>query len=713
MVEALNANCSKQWSNLSKAQKRNLRRTEKSKTKAPNTPKENIHKTGFKYNTPIVRKLGLYKNHTKEKIKFSFFDKRLSLDHNVERIIEILKRMEVGENYDESNKIFEGKEFRRLLRNVLFRFSKIPLKLILDGHCPVSLPDFVPGSQLYAFMRSILHKCDVYEFYGGNKHRKILDRLMRRYLNSPRLMEMPLGGFVEKFNIKDIPWLSDQPNYIAQNAAAKLIKWMFSAMFEQIVQGLFKITDVSQRNCKKKVFYYRKSVWRELINKGLEKLTKKNYTKISKDQLEQLKSSRTRPNISELRFLPKFNKFDVRPIVKTVQKDSFSSSHIPMQKVLQSIAVRFPAKSDLSGKILDLMWSKFLTKLSHPEEKIYCVVADIIDAFGSIKLTELKRILKKYKTTENETVLNNINTRIFLHVVRFHVDGQLKNFIVKNGVLQGDPFSSLLSDIYYGYLTKKTMIEFLQDKKGMLIRGADDFLYMTTSKELAQKFLALINDGFPNYGCNFNKTKTQTNLIDESIDSFSYCGSKIQLSNRSICPNMDSYWNSNMAYAQSWPSLNKPPGLWICNKFISLCGLKLSSLYFNDTNPKDSCLKSLAANVYIALKRFTVMLNVLLKSRGGTIQEKWVWSCLIKGFRRFMKACFNTNFKITQSEVRYICLRTLIKECKFDIYPRCVLKGAKAALTKCSMIPNACLLDEIIVNVSKVVPGVTSTADWN
>ncbi len=32
--------------------------------------------------------------------------------------------------------------------------------------------------------------------------------------------------------------------------------------------GLFKITDVSQRNCKKKVFYYRKSVWRELINKA-------------------------------------------------------------------------------------------------------------------------------------------------------------------------------------------------------------------------------------------------------------------------------------------------------------------------------------------------------------------------------------------------------------------------------------------------------------
>ncbi len=45
--------------------------------------------------------------------------------------------------------------------------------LYLDGHCPVSLPDFVPGSQLYAFMRSILHKCDVYEFYGGNKHRKV------------------------------------------------------------------------------------------------------------------------------------------------------------------------------------------------------------------------------------------------------------------------------------------------------------------------------------------------------------------------------------------------------------------------------------------------------------------------------------------------------------------------------------------------------------
>ena len=47
----------------------------------------------------------------------------------------------------------------------------------------------------------------------------------------------------------------------------------------------------------------------------------------------------------------------------------------------------------------------------------------------------------------------------------------------------------------------------------MLLRGADDFLYMTTSKELAQKFLAVINEGFPSHGCNFNKTKTQTNLV--------------------------------------------------------------------------------------------------------------------------------------------------------------------------------------------------------
>ena len=45
--------------------------------------------------------------------------------------------------------------------------------------------------------------------------------------------------------------------------------------------GLFKITDVSQRNCKKKVFYYRRSVWKELINKAQDKSVVINRKNVS------------------------------------------------------------------------------------------------------------------------------------------------------------------------------------------------------------------------------------------------------------------------------------------------------------------------------------------------------------------------------------------------------------------------------------------------
>ena len=119
--------------------------------------------------------------------------------------------------------------------------------MIVEHHCPVTVCDFVPGSQVFAFVRAVLHKCRLYSLFGGSSrkvcfislpyihlfiHRvlfpyltflviylysfssvmlfitfrfllfKILDRSIRRYLNSPRAIELPLGMFTQHLNLK-------------------------------------------------------------------------------------------------------------------------------------------------------------------------------------------------------------------------------------------------------------------------------------------------------------------------------------------------------------------------------------------------------------------------------------------------------------------------------------------------------------------------------
>ena len=78
-----------------------------------------------------------------------------------------------------------------------------------------------------------------------------------------------------------------------------------------------------------------------------------------------------------------------------------------------------------------------------------------------------------------------LSKRLLLHTVMFSWGGRKKVFILRRGVLQGDPLSSLLSDIYYGHLVSRELPQFLSPPPGsveIFLRGADDFLFVSTEK---------------------------------------------------------------------------------------------------------------------------------------------------------------------------------------------------------------------------------------
>ena len=78
-----------------------------------------------------------------------------------------------------------------------------------------------------------------------------------------------------------------------------------------------------------------------------------------------------------------------------------------------------------------------------------------------------------------------LKRRLLLHTVMFNSAGRRKTMVVKKGVLQGDPLSSLLSDIYYGHLVNTELSQFLTPQPGtteIFLRGADDFLFVSSEK---------------------------------------------------------------------------------------------------------------------------------------------------------------------------------------------------------------------------------------
>ena len=69
----------------------------------------------------------------------------------------------------------------------------------------------------------------------------------------------------------------------------------------------------------------------------------------------------------------------------------------------------------------------------------------------------------------------------------------------------------MLCSYFYGAMEKQCFPEILADSQSLLLRWVDDFLLMTPSRLLADKFLTIMHAGIPEYGCYVNSGKTLSN----------------------------------------------------------------------------------------------------------------------------------------------------------------------------------------------------------
>lgn len=108
----------------------------------------------------------------------------------------------------------------------------------------------------------------------------------------------------------------------------------------------------------------------------------------------------------------------------------------------------------------------------------------------------------------------------------------------REGIPQGSVLSSALCSYFYADL-ERTQLQFLSGDDTLLLRLIDDFLLITTDRDKAARFVAVMQAGVPEYGVTVSPPKTLVNFplttaadalvpaLPAGATAFPYCGTQI------------------------------------------------------------------------------------------------------------------------------------------------------------------------------------------
>lgn len=182
--------------------------------------------------------------------------------------------------------------------------------------------------------------------------------------------------------------------------------------------------------------------------------------------------------------------------------------------------------SDISNKCNDLdLYSRFC---------LHCILFSGISTLSDILCSIVQECSKSLK---KEMLFLTLREHVKRNVLRL----DSKFYLQILGISQGSLLSTLLCSFYYGHLEKNLIFPFLpktiepgrqdlsrnnnqnafvvQNGKEivtssvcMLLRFIDDFLFISTSKRLAENFYLRLERGFQAYNCYMNEDKFSTNF---------------------------------------------------------------------------------------------------------------------------------------------------------------------------------------------------------
>ncbi|KAL8770748.1 MAG: hypothetical protein Q9209_003615 [Squamulea sp. 1 TL-2023] len=203
------------------------------------------------------------------------------------------------------------------------------------------------------------------------------------------------------------------------------------------------------------------------------------------------------------------------------------------------------------------------------------------------------------------------------HVERNIVKIGKKFFRQKEGIPQGSVLSSLLCNCFYAKLESEHL-PFVKQESGLLLRLIDDFLFITTHKEDAVRFLQIMHDGLEEYGVQVNPAKSLANFstkINKSVISmtvtpaaFPYCGIMVHTRTLEIRKDRDRGRATALADALTVERSNTP-------------GQSFRRKVMSQSSQEYNCAVSKRQVQWLALSAFS---NVLVKKQ-TRLQAVLVW----------------------------------------------------------------------------------------
>jgi len=659
---------------LSKNQKRNARK-KRAKKSLPLVSASGSF--GYKYTCLIKRKFFLYKNETFERWPRNHRLFRFTSSQLKARIFEF----DVGMTFkDVEFSTLPLPLFDKILESFMKSFKTLPFKQMLDHFCPTkgSLQSPVNLGQVIKFVRSVLYRSKALELFGSAGNVRKVEVVVEGYISAGRGTSFLLGPAMTGLSLEDAPWLSEvHPPGIRQNLLAKTLSWLLSDVVNPLLTSMFHVTDSTHG--RHQLFYFRKSSWQSITSSTLHSLVNQGrFRPLKPAQLEKVSSCPQAPPTASLRFIPKRNMISVRPIAKYKKKVENLSLLLALVRQYSS---RVPGRADLSGHSLHLAWKKLTSSVAlAATSKLYWAITDISDAFGSVKLRKLISILKNLSSGSvsshpalQQKLLDRIKRRLALHTVEYRDGGKRRKYLVENGLLQGDPLSSDLSDLYFGDLTQTHLWIFLTpppNQAEIFLRGTDDFLFLSTSKERVEQFLSRVQEGFPSHFCHMRKDKTLTNVLTEcQITPVRFLGSLLHLNSRETSPDMSYYSTANLAMAQTWPNPGQRPMPFISSRMSFFCRQRLVPLYMDGYNSDERRLATIVQVAGLAARRLSMMLVKLVWGRKRVLKQEWAWRLVMGAGRKIARIGRRAGLK--GEEVKWVAMTALMREVEREVrYPK-------------------------------------------
>ena len=448
---------------------------------------------GFKAKTWLVTGRKLYHNTTYEKLPTRF---QLLSQDRVPELVQSILSVDVGQEIPEVSTLLQNdSQFRLVLERLGQKFQKINLKASLDKNCPRSKPEGpIDTEKVYSFLNAILLnlKSEVSSLVGGGTSpikdlQKVLTKLLCKSI-SPST-KMTVGEIMSGVKVKSLQehWIQKYRGAAKVNICAKIRCWIVRHFFWKILDSFFHCTESTHK--KHQMFFYRKSGWQAMCDTALHSLTSSGRLRpLTSSYRKKFQAKSDAPPTVRIRFIPKRNLTEVRTITRSEKAKDLDPSLVTL---VRNYSQMFAAKADLGGKILGQRWESLVQAVDSKKD-IFWITADITDAFGSILLKKLTEILKDcrdrslpVRDVSLRESTEKLIRRLMLRTVSLKWGGKEKMFYVEKGVLQGDPLSSDLCDIYYGHMVTTILSQFLTPPHGteeIFLRGVDDFLFISTDK---------------------------------------------------------------------------------------------------------------------------------------------------------------------------------------------------------------------------------------